>query len=292
MNRCILQKGDTIGLAAPSWLMTPEKAQPIIEALNRMGYKVKCPDKLFASGWGYAASPEERADAFNQMIRDEEVKMVFFSGGEGADDVTPLLDYEAAKRCPKLYLSYSDGTSILNTLWAKGCGRQLYGQMPGVVNDISDYDLGQFERFTGGFPAQHTANTPWHCLTPGKGQGTLIGGYLFNFTYLVLKGVIPLDRDYVLFIEDHEQFFKIEAESGFIGRFEQCGIMPHVKGLLFGHYSAPVNEQLLERLCRVGEKWGIPVAYCDDFGHGENHAIFPMGMQAELDTEAGTLRYW
>lgn len=291
MNMCTLHKGDTIGLAAPSWLMTPEKAQPIIDALTGMGYRVKCPDKLFANSWGYAASPEERADAFNQMIRDDEVKMVFFSGGEGADDVTPLLDYEAARNNPKIYLSYSDGTSILNTLWAKGCGRELYGQMPGLVTQISDYDLGQFERFTTGLPEKHTPNTQWHCLTPGRGEGTLIGGYLLNFTYLVLQGVIPLDRDYVLFIEDHEQFFKIEAESAFIGRFEQCGIMPHVKGLLFGHYSTPVNEQLLERLRRLGERWNIPVAYCDDFGHGENHAIFPIGEHAVLDTDAGTLEY-
>lgn len=291
MNNCILNKGDTIGLAAPSWLMTPEKAQPIVEALQGMGYRVKCPKNLFASGWGYAASPEERADAFNEMIRDEEVKMIFFSGGEGADDVTPLLDYEAAKRSPKLYLSYSDGTSILNTLWARGCGRQLYGQMPGLVTEMSPGDRAQFEQFTGGHPAAHTASTPWHCLTPGRAQGTLIGGYLLNFTYLVLMGVIPLDRNYVLFIEDHEQFFKIEAESAFIGRFEQCGIMPHVKGLLFGHYSAPVNEQLLERLRRLGERWGIPVAYCDDFGHGEHHAIFPMGAQAVFEPAEKMLRY-
>ena len=107
----------------------------------------------------------------------------------------------------------------------------------------------------------------------------------------MLQGVIPLDRDYVLFIEDHEQFFKIEAESAFIGRFEQCGIMPHVKGLLFGHYSTPVNEQLLERLRRLGERWNIPVAYCDDFGHGENHAILPIGEHAVLDTAAGMLEY-
>lgn len=104
---------------------------------------------------------------------------------------------------------------------------------------------------------------------------------------------IPLDegRQYVLFIEDHERFFGIESESAHIGRLEQCGILFHTSGLLFGNYSAPVNEQLLERLRRLGEKWNIPVAYCDDFVHGENRAILPIGIPATLDTERSTLIY-
>ncbi|MBD5488573.1 MAG: hypothetical protein HDR13_07230 [Lachnospiraceae bacterium] len=31
------------------------------------------------------------------------------------------------------------------------------------------------------------------------------------------------------------------------------------------------------------KKYSIPVAYCDDFGHGSNHAIFPIGRKAVLD---------
>ena len=49
--------------------------------------------------------------------------------------------------------------------------------------------------------------------------------------------------------------------------------------------------ELLARLTRLGEKYGIPVAYCDDFGHGENHAVLPIGRAARLDTQAQTLRY-
>ena len=128
---------------------------------------------------------------------------------------------------------------------------------------------------------------------PGKAQGTLIGGYLSNFIYLTAMGRIPMDDDrrYVLFVEDHEKFFGIESESAHIGRLEQCGILKRCSGLLFGHYSAPVNEDLLTRLKRLGEKWNIPVAYSDDFGHGENRAILPIGAEATLDTQRHTLQY-
>lgn len=288
-----LKKGDTIGLAAPSWLATEQWAAPIAAGLEAMGYRVRYARNLFADGWGYAASPEERAADLNELIRDESVRMIFFGGGEGADDVTDMLDYAAARADPKLWLSYSDGTSILNSVWAKAGIPVLYGQMPGIIPGISGYNRDQFARFTAGLPTGHIPHSPWRCLTPGTAHGTLIGGYLANFIYLAAMGRIPLDesRRYVLFIEDHERFFGIESESAHIGRLEQCGILSRTAGLLFGHYSSPVSEQLLGRLRHLGEKWNIPVAYCDDFGHGENHAILPIGVPATLDTERGTLIY-
>ena len=288
-----LRRGEIIGLASPSCLVTPEWAAPIVSALENMGYAVKLPPNLYARGWGYAASPEQRAADFNALIADPAVRLVFFGGGEGADDLLPLLDYDAARANPKLYLSYSDGTSILNALWAKAGIVTYYGQMPGVFPNISRYDLAQFEGSLLGFAGEHVPNTHWRTLTPGTAQGVLTGGYLGNFIFLAATGQIPAPKGgkYVLFLEDHERFNGIEAESALLGRLEQCGIMPHVAGLLFGHYSAPVNEDLLNRLRILGEKWRIPVAYCDDFGHGENHAILPIGAPAALDTAACTLRY-
>lgn len=288
-----LVKGDTIGLAAPCWRVDGQWAAPIRDGLEKMGYRVKYARNLFADGWGYAASPEERASDLNELIHDESVKMIFFGGGEGADDVTDLIDYAAIKENPKLFLSYSDGTSILNSVWANTGVCVLYGQTPGIIPGISDYNLDQFERFTAGFPDGHIANSKWHCLVPGEARGTLIGGYLANVIYLCAMGRIPSEDDkrYVLFVEDHEKFFGIESESAYIGRLEQCGILKRCAGLLFGHYSAPVNGHLLERLCRLGEKWHIPVAYCDDFGHGENRAILPIGAEATLNTQCCTLTY-
>ena len=117
--------GEIIGLASPSCLVTPEWAAPIVSALESMGYAVKLPPNLYARGWGYAASPEQRAADFNALIADPTVRLVFFGGGEGADDLLPLLDYDAARANPKLYLSYSDGTSILNAPLGEGRHRHL-----------------------------------------------------------------------------------------------------------------------------------------------------------------------
>ena len=256
----LLQSGDLIGLASPSWLATEESIAPSVTALEALGYRVRLAPQIFAHGWDYAATPEERAESFNALIRDPEVRLVFFGGGEGADDIVPLLDYEAARRDPKLYLSYSDGTSILNPIHAKTGLVTLY---------------------------------PWRTLVPGRAAGMLVGGYLANTIFAAATGqLLPEGSgDLILFVEDNKMFNGIEAFSAHIARLEQCGIMPRVRGLLFGHYSVPADEQVLARLTRLGKKWNIPVAYSDDFGHGENSAILPIGVRAELDTEKCTLEY-
>ena len=72
---------------------------------------------------------------------------------------------------------------------------------------------------------------------------------------------------------------------------EQDDIIHNVRGLLFGNYSDNLNQLLLARLKRFGEKYDIPVAYCDDFGHGSNHAVIPIGRRAEFNTVNKTIKY-
>ncbi len=293
MNSLLLKEGDVIGLASPSSIATPEGMGKVRTALEEMGFSVKLAERLFDSSWGYAASDTARAEGLNGLIRDPEVKMIFFGGGEGADEVLPLIDYEAARRHPKMYLSYSDGTSILNALWDRAGAQVYYGQTPGLFPGISKYNLAQFRRHLMEGTDTHTANSDWRTLCPGRAEGTLIGGYLDNFNYLIASGWVRArpGRRYVLFIEDHEKFVSMDRESDLMGRLEQNPFTRQVSGLLFGHYSAPVNELLLARLRRLGERLNIPVAYCDDFGHGENRAILPIGREAVLDTSEKTLMY-
>lgn len=286
-----LRPGDTIGLCAPCWLAEEDWAQAVREALEEMGFRVKFAKNLFARSWGYAASPEERAADINELILDSEVKLIFFGGGEGAEDVVPLIDYEAAARHPKRYLSYSDGASILHEVWRRTGLTTLYGQMPGLTPRMSAYDRKQFLAHVTGNPLKHIPAAPWQTLVPGTAEGTLIGGYLGNFLFIAAMGRIPTERKYILFLEDNERFQGIEGVSALLGRLEQCGVMQQTAGLLFGHYSVIPSEPLMQRLTRLGEKWRIPVAYCDDFGHGLHHAILPIGATARLDTAAGALAW-
>lgn len=285
--------GDTIGVVSPSHVAVRERYQPMLEGLRRLGFQVKQAKNLYRDTYGYLASEQERAEDINAMVQDDTVRMILFGGGEGGNEVLPLLDYEAIARNPKIFLSYSDGTSILNAVYARTGLETYYGQTPGIFSDLRPYDEAQFRaHFLEGGVTHFTPNSPWITLTEGVGQGTLLGGYLGNMALLAGGPYLPLkERQYVLFLEDHEQFSPVARVSALLTHLEQGGLAGRVAGLLFGHYSAPVNEQLLERLRRFGECYQIPVAYCDDFGHGDNHAVMPIGRTARLDTAGGGLSF-
>lgn len=288
-----LRPGDTIGLPSPSAVADPAHYAAVIASIEELGFRVRPGKNLYAQGWGYAASDQERADDINQLVSDDEVAMLFFTGGEGADEVIPLIDYAAISRHPKLFLSFSDGTSILNAIHTRTGLTTYYGQTPHTKLELP-YNRSQFfNHIVNGSVREHVKNSVWHTLTPGTASGELTGGYLDNYVFLAHSGWVQPEpgKQYVLFIEEHEQFFKIQHVSDELGRLEQSPIMRQVSGLLFGHYSTPVCEPLLERLTRLGQRQGIPVAYCDDFGHGDNQAIFPIGAQAALDTVKQTLTY-
>ena len=124
-------------------------------------------------------------------------------------------------------------------------------------------------------------------------QGVLMGGYLRNVALMLGGDYLRYDRQqkYVLFLEDHEKFGDRAYVSAMLSHIEQSGVMACVSGLLVGHYSETVYPELLSRLTRLGQRWGIPVVYCDDFGHGRSHAILDIGRRVELNADQGTMTY-
>jgi threonine aldolase len=204
----------------------------------------------------------ERVDDFNDMFADEEVKMVFFGGGEGGNELLPYIDFDNIASHPKLVCSFSDGTTILNAIYAKTGLITYYGQAPGVFSDLRYYDYMQFSsHFLDGNVKEFTSNSKWQSIYKGDCKGILIGGYTRNFALLTGSPYFSYDHKekYLLFLEDHERFCKLDEVSSYISHIEQSEFIKNVAGLLFGHYSTTVYPELFQRLERFGKKYNIPV---------------------------------
>ena len=93
-----LKIGDTIALVSPSHVAVREEYQKLIAGMEAKGFRVKEAPNLYKHAYGYSASEEERAEDFNRMVADEEVKMIFFGGGYGENEILPLIDFEAVKK--------------------------------------------------------------------------------------------------------------------------------------------------------------------------------------------------
>lgn len=294
MRAPCLPQGGVIGFCSPSHVAERGRYARIEAGIRALGFQVREGDNLYRDTYGYLATPEERAADFHQLLYDEDVRLIFFGGGEGGNELLPLLDFDAIRRHPKRMASFSDGTTLLCAIWAKTGLETYYGPSPSCFEALTEYDRGQFlHHLVLDDAACHRPAGPWHTLVPGQAEGILVGGYTRNFALLLGSPYFPcsLEEKHILFLEDHQQFGGVDYVSAMISHMEQSGFMASVTGVLFGHYAPTPPPELLARLTRLGEKYGIPVAYCDDFGHGENHAVLPIGRAARLDTQAQTLRY-
>lgn len=290
-----LRPGGTIGICSPSSLMDEEYLHNVLApAVRRQGFVLRPARNLCASTHGYLAAPEERAADLNELVADGHVDLILFGGGEGSNELLPYIDFDALRRMPRRIASYSDGTTILNALWARTGLETYYGWTPHLFEDLRPYDYLNFQNMLmrDGIE-RHTPNSEWVTLHGGRARGVLVGGYSRNFALLLGSAYFPIDMSepHLLFLEDHERFGGVDYVSAMLSHIEQSPFMDSVTGLLFGHYSQPRSPLLLARLKRFGEAHDIPVAYCDDFGHGVNHAILPIGRAAELDADAQELRY-
>ncbi len=289
-----LREGSLIGIFAPSHVADPEQYKKCRRTLESLGFRVLLGDNIFKNTHGYLASEQQRADDFNAMVTNDEVEMILFGGGEGGNELLPLIDYENIKKHPKLICSFSDGTTILNAVYAKTGLVTYYDAFPGMFPDLRYYDYTHFvSHFLEGHSSKYTTNSEWRVLCSGACEGILIGGYTQNFALMQGGEYFSYDKNekYVLFLEDYEKFSVVAAVSSYISHIEQSGFINCVSGLIFGHYSETVPPDLLARLKRFGDKHNVPVAYCDDFGHGVNHAILPIGIRCRMDVDRNTIEF-
>ena len=89
-----LKYGDKIGIISPSHAAEKERYQKMFSGIRSIGFDIVEGKNLYKDTYGYRASEIERADDFNDMVSDNEIKMVFFGGGYGSNEIVPYLDYE------------------------------------------------------------------------------------------------------------------------------------------------------------------------------------------------------
>lgn len=282
-----LSKGDTIGILAPAYTLEKKYIQSALDNLNRKGFKIKIAGNTFKNTFEYAASPQERADDFNMMIADDDVKMLLFEGGEVCNEILPLLDYSLIRKKTKIISSYSDSTTIMNAITSLSGLVTYYGQSITTFSEITDYNYKCFESaFMNEKTPIYHSNSKWSIINGGKCSGRLTGGYLPNFAIMLNGKYLKHDKNqkYVLFLEDHINFSSPAVVSKYLSHIGQSGLMDNVTGLLFGHYSEEAYPVLIDILHRFSSEYNIPAVKLDDYGHGNNHSILPVGLDVHIDT--------
>lgn len=299
--------GDTVGVIAPaSPSASLDAAERSAAGLERLGFKPRLSTHLRARHGYLAGSDEARAADLTAMFVDPEVKAIIcLRGGYGTARILPRLDYDLIRRTPKIFVGYSDITSLHCALQVKANLVSFHAPM--LDSAISKADVPPFtlqsllktimEPEPAGPLSAGCEPKTAVTLRGGKASGPLIGG---NLSVLVTTLGTPYQPEFkgrILFLEDVDEApYRYDR---MLTHLLNAGIFDQVAGVAVGvnsdcvdpkakdakEYRQTLNDVLTERLGALN----VPVVLELPFGHVAVNATLPVGIGATLDGDLGEL---
>lgn len=288
-----LKKGDTIGIIAPASCTTYEKVLEAKKNIEDMGYQVILGECTKKQWYSYAGTDEERAEEINSFFADKNIDAIIcMRGGYGSNRLIELLDFEVIKRNPKIFVGYSDITTLHIALNEKANLITFHGPMA-VSNFTGNYNRDTYENFieilSNSRDKQSIKNIikELKVLNEGRAKGKLVGG---NLATLIATLGTEYDLDYngkILFLEDvGEKTYKIDR---FLNQLKKHGVFEKIEGLVLGDFKNCIQDSekdmtLLEVFQNYFKELKKPVIYNFESGHSEPMLTLPLGAICEIDT--------
>jgi muramoyltetrapeptide carboxypeptidase len=285
-----LEKGDLVGVAAPSARFDETKLHQGIVCLEKMGFQVRVPDQIFEQKRYLAGDDLNRATVINALAADPDIKGIICArGGFGAMRMLSYLDWHLIQAHPKLFIGFSDATALLTALMQRANIGVVHG--PNLVS-LADADLGTRTSFLDAVTGHGTAlQVPQGvCVAPGRTTGILVGGNLATLTHLVGTEFAPDFSQCVVFLEDvGEPAYKIDR---MLSQMKMAGLFSCIRGVVTGTFERCDHpEYLPEIFTDIFGEYQVPVLMGVAAGHGGVNLSLPMGCRVDLDADAKTLKW-
>ena len=309
-----LQPGAVLGVVAPASPAYNRSDLPRAAAtLERVGLRLKTDaGRHIRDRHGYLAGTDQaRADDFMHVWCDPEVDGVLcLRGGYGSARIAERLDYGRLAAQPKVFVGFSDITTLHLAIGRRANLVTFYGPMASTFakptgsgdGHLSDYTLQAFVRAVcqtqplGVIPPN--PDDAWvETITGGVAEGELVGGCL---TLLANAVGTPDDLDWrgkIVFLEDvNEEPYAIDR---LLVQLLRSRKFDDVAGIVVAEHHGcgprdykpafPSTLSLEDVIDELLRPLGVPTIYNLPLGHGKHLATLPLGVRARLDADAGRL---
>lgn len=291
-----IKRGDRVALVAPAGPVSRRALGQARSALRALDLDVETIGEPTAR-LRYLAGPDEaRAQALHEAFADPAVRAIFaLRGGYGTTRLLPLLDLDIIRANPTIFIGSSDVTALLTVLIQQAGLVAFHG--PGATGAFfRKADSAVLERFwrllSSPEPLGEVLPAGLRTLRGGRARGRLVGGCLSLLAATAGTQWQLEARGAVLFLEDvGEAAYRIDRMLTQIGQ----------AGVLEGVVAVVVGEMVRCRVPR-GEAWSLDDVFLDRLGtlevpilagfpagHGRNEVVLPLGVEVEVDAEAGSL---
>ena len=231
-----LQPGDRVRLVAPASPFDRDEFDAGVKELAALGYEAVYDERVFARKRFVAGDARVRVASLYDAWRDPSVAAIIaVRGGYGSGQLLPLLDAAVMRAGAKIFVGYSDNTSLL---WFHLMHRVVCFHGPMVERRLSAGESG-YHRHS--FLRAVTRSEPVGELKPeslevlhcGEAHGMLLGGTLTQLTSsLGTPWAFDPPEGCILFIEDvAERPYRIDR---MLTQLAQAGVMARASALVFG----------------------------------------------------------
>ena len=287
-----LKPGDRIAIVSPASAFAREEFDAGVAELRRLGFVPVYDETVFAREAGYLAGTAElRAGAILRAWRDPSIRaLIATRGGYGSVHVLPFLDRDSIRATPKLFIGYSDNTSLMSWLTCQ-CGlTALHGPMLDrrLSRGSAGYDQSSFMALVSGGVGVSLAPDGVLVLQPGETAGPLVGGTLTTLTAsLGTPYAFDPPARSIFFIEDvDERPYRIDR---MLTQLRFSGVLDRASGLIFGEMRGcdEPGGRLTARdvIQRLMKGFAGPIVYGFPSGHTTGPCwTLPLGVTVRLTT--------
>lgn len=287
-----LRPGDTVGIVAPGSPIKRDLLLAGCEGLRRLGYKPFYKESILERVLYFAGPARRRARELEEMFEREEVRAIICArGGYGTNYLLQELDLAKLKRHPKIFVGYSDVTTLLT--WFTTAAGLVTFHGPMVTKDFAALEGVHLASWNAALAAtsewelKFSPGSEVKVLLEGEAEGTLYGGCLSMLAASLGTPYQIETHDAILFIEDvAAKPFQVDR---MLMQLKLAGKLEGVRGIVFGEMLdcvQPGVEQdytLEEVVTRVLSDLHIPIAYGLRSGHvTRENVTLPLGVRCAL----------
>jgi muramoyltetrapeptide carboxypeptidase len=285
-----LRPGDRVAIVAPASSFAPEEVEAGAAELRQLGFDPVYDERVFERREYVAGAADVRAGAWRDAWFEPGVRaLIAVRGGYGSVHLLPYLEQLELADCPKIFLGYSDNTSLLIWLTLQRGIVSFHGPMleGRLARGPLGYDRDTFERVVcRSEPAGEIAHPAVEVLKPGEARGMLIGGTL---TQLVASLGTPYAFDppegHVLFLDEvGERPYRIDR---MLTQLRLSGILARASALVFGELprcdEPGGNPAIRSVVADLTVGFPGPVLFGLPSGHTSGATLtLPFGVQARV----------
>ena len=286
-----IKAGDTIGIVAPAGPFDRKTFLRGARIIEDMGFKVFIPPAVFEKNRYLAGSDKHRVEYVNLLFADKSIDAIICArGGYGSMRILPMLDYDAIKNNPKIFVGFSDITILLSVLLTRCNLVTFHGPVVTSLADASEETkLSLLSNITSDnsleikLPGGRT-------IKSGVAAGDVCGGNLTMLCHLVGTPFAPDFENKILFLEDRgEAPYRIDR---MLVHMELAGCFKGISGIILGGFEdcGPI-EDVIEIIAELFDKYTVPILGGLDAGHGRHNLTIPLGIEATLDADRHSLVY-